>query len=63
MLQLFPGENVIVFGGTGEIDVNTRIRRMGLFGSGRAQQLMGDVLAFLEGVPETGSESNGGENP
>lgn len=61
-LQLYSGENGICFGGTGEIDVNARIHRMGLFGSGRAEQLMSEVIAVLETVPEYDGEANGGEN-
>lgn len=62
-LQLYPGENVIVFGGTAEIDVNTRIHRMGLFTSGRAQQLMEEIIAVLKDIPEETSKTNGGEHP
>lgn len=61
-LQLYAGENSVILGGTGEICVNTRIHRVGIFTSGRAQKLMREVIAALADVPEETNEANGGNN-
>lgn len=64
-LQLYAGENSVILGGTGEICVNTRIHRVGMFTSGRAQKLMREVIAVLADVPEEtngANETNGGNN-
>ena len=50
-LQLYMGENSVILGGTGEIDVNTRIYRMGIWGSGDAQRLMEEIMEVLLEAP------------
>ena len=51
-LQLYSGENSVVLVGTGEIDVNTRIYRMGLFTGRRSQAMMAEIRAVLDGAQE-----------